>query len=68
MKKTDNRKYQILLFHFVEEFFVIIDYCEFGNLKSYLMENRNNFINQLNELGDMQPENEILVENDQEVK
>ncbi len=32
------------------------------------MENRNQFINQLNELGDMQPENEILVENDQETK
>jgi hypothetical protein len=32
------------------------------------MENRNHFINQLNELGDMQPENEILVENDQEAK
>ena len=55
-------------FHFVEEFLVLIDFCHFGNLKSYLIKNRNQFINQLNELGDMQPENEILVENDKEAK
>ena len=41
--------------HCVEEFLVLIDFCQFGNLKSYLMKNRNQFINQLNEFGEMQP-------------
>ena len=47
-----------MFFHFVEEILVIIDFCEFGNLKSYLIKHRDEFINQLNELGDMQPVNE----------
>ncbi len=63
-----KEKLKILFFKCIEEFLVLIDYCQFGNLKSYLMKNRNHFINQLNELGEMQPENEIQVENDQETK
>jgi hypothetical protein len=39
----------------VEKFLVLIDYCEFGNLKSYLIKNRNQYINQLNGSGEMQP-------------
>ncbi len=39
----------------VEEFLVLIDYCQFGNLKSYLMKNRNQFVNQLSGSGEMQP-------------
>jgi hypothetical protein len=46
------------VFSIVEEFLVLIDYCEFGNLKSYLIKNRNHFINQLNGSGEMQPEYE----------
>ncbi len=53
-----KEKLQILFFSIVEEFLVLIDYCEFGNLKSYLIKNRNHFINQLNGSGEMQPEYE----------
>jgi hypothetical protein len=53
-----KEKLKILFFSIVEEFLVLIDYCEFGNLKSYLIKNRNHFINQLNGSGEMQPEYE----------
>jgi hypothetical protein len=53
-----ERKVTNFVFSIVEEFLVLIDYCEFGNLKSYLIKNRNHFINQLNGSGEMQPEYE----------
>ena len=48
-----KEKLQILFFSIVEEFLVLIDYCQFGNLKSYLMKHRSQFINQLNGSGEM---------------
>ncbi len=46
------------VFSIVEHFLVLIDYCQFGNLKSYLIKNRNQFINQqLNRSGEMQSKN-----------
>ena len=50
-KKVKN----FVFFKCIEEFLILIDYCEFGNLKSYLIKNRNQFINQLNGSGEMQP-------------
>ena len=32
---------------------IIFEYCRFGNLQNYLMKNRNNFINKVDEFGDM---------------
>ncbi len=45
-----------MFFQFVEEFLVLIDFCQFGNLKSYLLKHRDQFINQLNGSGEMQTE------------
>ncbi len=53
--RKDKWELIILLFHFVEEFLVLIDFCHFGNLKSYLIKNRNQFVNQLSGSGEMQP-------------
>ena len=36
---------------------LIIDFCRFGNIKSYLTEHRDKFVNQLNELGNLLSEN-----------
>ncbi|XP_046462733.1 vascular endothelial growth factor receptor 1-like [Daphnia pulex] len=38
-----------------EEILVIIDYCRFGNLKSFLFENRDKFVNELNGIGTTLP-------------
>jgi hypothetical protein len=43
-----------------EEILVIIDFCRFGNLKSYLIKHRDKFINQLTTLGNLLPENETV--------
>jgi hypothetical protein len=48
----------ILFFSFAEEILVIIDFCQFGNLKSYLIKNRKKIINQLNGLGNSPPTKE----------
>jgi|LakMenE18May11ns_1017448.scaffolds.fasta_scaffold8213043_2 hypothetical protein len=45
------------VFSIVEEFLVLIDFCQFGNLKSYLIKNRNQFVNQLSGSGEMLSEN-----------
>ena len=34
---------------------VIVEYCRFGNILDYLIEQRNTFINQLNEQGSINP-------------
>ena len=52
-----ERKVTNFVFSIVEEFLVLIDYCEFGNLKSYLIKNRDQFINQLSGSGEMQLKN-----------
>jgi hypothetical protein len=52
------------VFLIVEEFLVLIDFCEFGNLKSYLIKNRNQFINQLNGSGEMLQSEKITTETD----
>ncbi|XP_046654308.1 vascular endothelial growth factor receptor 1-like isoform X3 [Daphnia pulicaria] len=41
-----------------EEILVIIEFCKFGDLKSYLIKHRDQFINELNALGNMPPTNE----------
>lgn len=33
---------------------VIVEYCRFGNLQSYLINNRNGFINQIEDNGKLQ--------------
>ncbi|XP_046459157.1 fibroblast growth factor receptor 1-like [Daphnia pulex] len=35
------------------ELFVIVEYCRFGNLQSYLINHRNNFVNQVDKLGNL---------------
>ncbi len=44
---------------FTEETLIIMEYCRFGNLKSYLIKNRDKFIDQLNTLGETAPGNKI---------
>ena len=34
---------------------MVVEYCKHGNLKSYLMNNRNNFINQIDSSGNLKP-------------
>jgi hypothetical protein len=48
------------LLSLAEEILVIIDFCRFGNLKSYLIEHRNKFINQLTALSDFLPGDETM--------
>lgn len=35
------------------ELLVIVEYCRFGSLQNYLIKHRNNFINQLDEFGNL---------------
>jgi hypothetical protein len=35
------------------ELFVIVEYCRYGNLQSYLINHRNNFVNQVDKLGNL---------------
>ncbi|EFX73008.1 hypothetical protein DAPPUDRAFT_308023 [Daphnia pulex] len=37
----------------IRELFVIVEYCRFGNLQSYLINHRNNFVNQVDKLGNL---------------
>jgi hypothetical protein len=48
----------------IEEFLVLIDFCQFGNLKSYLIKNRSQFMNQLNGSGEMLESEKITTETD----
>ena len=48
----------------VGELLIIVEYCRFGNLQNYLMKNRNNFINQVDELGNMKTDMAIVDETD----
>ncbi|EFX73007.1 hypothetical protein DAPPUDRAFT_253800 [Daphnia pulex] len=41
----------------VRELFIIVEYCRFGNLQTFLTSNRNNFINQVDEFGELKAEN-----------
>ena len=38
---------------YIGELLIIFEYCRFGNLQNYLIKNRNNFLNQLDEFGNM---------------
>nr|CAH0113532.1 unnamed protein product [Daphnia galeata] len=38
------------------ELLVIVEYCRFGNLQAYLTHHRNQFINQLDEFGNLKPQ------------
>ncbi len=45
----------IFFFLCLEDLLIIVEYCQFGNLQSYLIRNRNNFISQLDDfIGNME--------------
>ena len=48
----------------IGELLIIVEYCRFGNLQSYLFKNRNNFINQVDEFGDMKTDMTTVDETD----
>ncbi len=39
------------------ELLVIVEYCRYGNLQTYLTHNRSSFINQVDEFGNMISDN-----------
>jgi hypothetical protein len=41
----------------IGELFIIVEYCRFGNLQTYLVNSRNNYINQVDEFGELKAEN-----------
>ncbi len=41
------------------ELLVIVEYCRYGNLRTYLMNHRDSFINLVDEFGNIQAENEM---------
>ena len=43
---------------------IIVEYCRFGNLQSYVIKNRNNFINQVDEFGNIKTETSRKEESD----
>ena len=47
----------------IGELFIIVEYCRFGNLQTFLTSNRNNFINQVDEFGELKAENGNEVSN-----
>ena len=49
----------LLLTKFTGELLVIVEYCRFGNLQTYLINHRRNFINLVDEFGIIRPENEV---------
>ena len=60
-------KFENLLCHgFVRvgELLIIVEYCRFGNLQNYLIKNRNDFINQVDEFGNMRIETTKTKETD----
>uniref|UniRef100_A0A0P5A089 receptor protein-tyrosine kinase n=1 Tax=Daphnia magna TaxID=35525 RepID=A0A0P5A089_9CRUS len=42
---------------------VILEYCRFGNLQTYLMKHRNSFVNQLDEFGSLKTNGEVVNHN-----
>lgn len=40
---------------FLGELYIIVEYCRFGNLQTYLTNHRKNFINLLDDLGNIKP-------------
>jgi hypothetical protein len=48
---------QLSCFLKIGELFIIVEYCRFGNLQTYLVNSRNNFINQVDEFGELKAEN-----------
>lgn len=47
-------------FDWIGELLLIIDYCRFGNLQSYLIKQRNKFLNQLDDFGNLNLPNEFV--------
>ena len=43
---------------------IIVEYCRFGNLQNYLMKNRNNFVNQVDEFSNMKTDITTVDETD----
>jgi hypothetical protein len=41
------------------ELLVIVEYCRFGNLQTYLINHRSSFINLVDEFGNIRAENEM---------
>ncbi|XP_046457028.1 vascular endothelial growth factor receptor 1-like isoform X1 [Daphnia pulex] len=50
------------------ELFVIVEYCRFGNLQTYLINHRNNFVNQVDELGNVLSDAEMQEKNSASIK
>ncbi|XP_045028121.1 vascular endothelial growth factor receptor 1 isoform X2 [Daphnia magna] len=50
------------------ELLIIIDYCRFGNLQTYLMNNRDNFINQVDKYGQLNSEKLKEAKNEMKVQ
>jgi hypothetical protein len=48
---------QLSCFLKIGELFIIVEYCRFGNLQTYLVNSRNNFINQVDEFGELKAKN-----------
>ncbi len=48
---------QLSCFLKIGELFIIVEYCRFGNLQTFLTNNRNNFINQVDEFGELKTKN-----------
>lgn len=48
-----------ILYSFIGELFVIVEYCRFGNLQTYLINHRHGFINLMDEFGNMKSDDEM---------
>lgn len=42
--------------HLTGDLLLIVEYCRFGNLQSYLINHRSRFVNQLDQLGMLRPD------------
>ena len=47
------------LLHFTGELLIIVEYCRYGSLQTYLSKHRNSFISLLDDFGNMKSDSEI---------
>ena len=48
-----------LSLYFLGELLVIVEYCRFGNLQSFLINHRKNFVNLVDEFGNLKTQDEL---------